>query len=70
LTNTGILSLTPTGQETHHIPSVIPHVGVIDPWGIAAGLEGTVYLDQGGYGPPAIMVLRDGRVTTIWAADN
>ena len=70
VTTAGIVSLTPTGQETTHVPSVIPHVGVIYLEGIAAGLGGTVYLDQSGdYGPPAIMALRDGRVTTLWAAD-
>ena len=70
VTTAGIVSLTPTAEEITHVSSVIPHVGVIYLEGIAAGLGGTVYLDQsGGYGPPAILALRDGRVTTVWAAD-
>jgi hypothetical protein len=70
VTTAGILSLTPTGQKITHVPSVIPHVGVINLEGIAAGSGGAIYLDQSGEpGPPAIVALRDGRVATLWAAD-
>jgi len=69
-TTAGILSLTPTGQEMTHVPSVIPPVGVINLEGIAAGSGSAIYLDQSGDdGPPAIVARRDGRVATLWAAD-
>ncbi|MFZ2056280.1 MAG: hypothetical protein WAV54_02575 [Acidimicrobiales bacterium] len=71
LTTAGIVSFTPTGRQTIRLPAVLARVGVLDLEGITATSDGTVYLDQSGdYGPPAIVALRKGRLTTLWAADT
>jgi len=68
MTTSGVVSLTPTSQRTERLPSVLPSIGILSPDGIAAGSDGTIYVDGGG--PPAIFALSEGRVTTLWAADT
>ena len=71
VTTAGIVSFTPTGRWTVDLPGVLPGVGVIDLEGIAVASDGMVYLDQSGDdGPPAILAVRDGHLTTLWAADT
>jgi hypothetical protein len=71
VTTAGIVSFTPTGQWTVDLLGVLPGVGVSDLEGIAVASDGTVYLDQSGDdGPPAIVAVRDGHLTTLWAADT
>ena len=70
-TTAGIVSFTPTGMQKIRLPAVLARVGVLDLEGIATAPDGKVYLDQSGdYGPPVIVALRKGRVTTLWAADT
>ncbi len=65
------MSFTPTGMQKIRLPAVLARVGVLDLEGIATAPDGKVYLDQSGdYGPPVIVALRKGRVTTLWAADT
>jgi len=70
LTTAGIVSFTPTRQRTVDLPGVLPNVGIMDLEGIAVAVDGTVYLDQSGAGPPVIVAFHDGRLTTLWAADT
>jgi len=72
MTTGGILGLTPTGQATTPISGLSPGIGVLSLEGIVARPGGTIYFDQGGSldgGPPAIVALRAGRATVLWAAD-
>lgn len=73
--SSGLVTLTPTSRHTTDLPTDLPSTGIFSPSGIAADGHGSVVVDQSGGGiffdggPPAIVVVRDGKVSTLWAAD-
>jgi hypothetical protein len=65
-----LVRLTRTKRSTLHAFDLVRHVGPFWPTGVALGRDGTIYLDQHGYGgvgPPAIVALSPkGKVTVLW----